>query len=146
VAAANHHQQAIKDVAGGGYCWGVLAGRQGNLYGSAGKVHGKWAGWVLWSANPLIQAHEAWCEGEGYTFFEKSALPIVAMGEFAVSRRFGLAVRVFGFNGAGTASPAAVLRPGPILKFHDATTDTCVLVTLHHNGVLATTTAHGSCP
>jgi uncharacterized membrane protein len=136
---------AIRDRGAGGYCSGELSASQGDLFAST-KVEGKWAGWVLWSANPAIKAHEAWCEGEDYTFFAKSREPIVVFGQFGESKRFGLAVKVFGVDGPGTESPAKVLtNPGPVLSYYDRSRDVCVGVSLDHNGELITTATRGRC-
>jgi hypothetical protein len=135
----------ITDHSGGGYCWGELSATQGDLSVQT-KVEGKWAGWVLWSANPEIKAHEAWCEGEDYTFFEKSREPIVVFGQFSESKRLGLAVKVFGADGAGTESPAKVLtNTGPVLNYYDRPRDVCVGVSLDHNADLITTATRGRC-
>jgi uncharacterized membrane protein len=138
-------QRAIRDRAGSGYCWGEFSASQGNLSDSK-KIEGKWAGWVLWSANPAIKAHEAWCEGEDHTFFEKSREPIVVFGQFPESKRLGLALKVFGADGPGTASPAKVLtNTGPALNYYDRPRDVCVGVSLDHNGELITTATRGRC-
>ncbi len=137
-------ERAIKDRAGGGYCWGELSASQGGLFDSK-KVEGKWQGWVLWSANPEIKAHEAWCEGEEYSFFARSREPIVVMGDFPEGRKFGLAVKVFGADGAGTASPTVIIHHGPVLNYHDGPRDACIAVSLDHNGDLITTHTHGRC-
>ena len=138
-------ENAIKDHAGGGYCWGELSAGQGAL-SDGGKVEGKWSGWVLWSANPEIKAHQAWCEGEQDTFLAKSPEPIVVMGDFPEGRKFGLAVKVFGSNGAGTASPTLIISGvGPLLNYHDGPRDVCVAVSLHRGGDLITTVTHGKC-
>jgi hypothetical protein len=138
-------EHAIRDHAGSGYCWGELSASQGSLFGTT-KVEGKWAGWVLWSANPAIKAHEAWCEGEDHTFFEKSREPIVVFGQFPESKRLGLALKVFGADGPGTESPAKVLtNTGPVLNYYDGARDVCVGVSLDHNGDLITTATRGRC-
>jgi hypothetical protein len=138
-------EHAIRDRGAGGYCSGELSASQGDLFAST-KVEGKWAGWVLWSANPAIKAHEAWCEGEDHTFFEKSREPIVVFGRFAESKRLGLALKVFGADGPGTESPAKVLtNTGPVLNYYDRTRDVCVGVSLDHNGDLITTATRGRC-
>ncbi|HTX46227.1 MAG TPA: hypothetical protein VMD48_08120 [Solirubrobacteraceae bacterium] len=137
-------ERAITDHAGGGYCWGELAATQGDLYART-KVQGKWQGWVLWSANPDIKAHEAWCEGEEYTFLSKSAQPIVVMGDFPEGRRFGLGLKVYGASGPGTASNDLIIHPGHILSYYDRSRDVCVGVSLDHNGDLITTATRGAC-
>ncbi len=102
---------------------------------------------MLCSANPEIKAHEAWCEGEEYSFFEKSPVPIVVMGEFfgADGRRLPLAVKVYGADGRGTASQTLILHvTGPVLNYYDQPRDVCVVVSLDHNGELITTVTHGA--
>jgi hypothetical protein len=138
-------EHAIKDHAGGGYCFGKLSATQGALE-DGGKIEGKWQGWVLWSANPEIKAREAWCEGEEETFFAKSPVPIVLMGDFPEGRKFGLGVKVWGANGPGTSSPTKIITDaGPVLNYNDRRRDVCVAVSLDHHHDLITTVTHGKC-
>ncbi len=135
----DHH--AIEDHGGGGYCWGELATHQGGLYATTDKIKAKWGGWVLWSATPVLKAHEAWCEGEQYSFLDKAPAPIIVMGLFKDVRPALFGIRVYGARGVGGAVP---VRPGHILNFHDADRDVCVSVSLDHNDLITSAT-HGRC-
>jgi hypothetical protein len=67
------------------------------------------------------------------------------MGDFPVARHFGLAVKVFGSHGAGTASPAVPIHRGPVFSYHDRPRNVCVAVSLDHNADLITTATRGAC-
>jgi hypothetical protein len=137
-------ERTIRYGQGGGYCWGELSASQGGLYADA-KIEGKWQGWVLWSANPLIKAREAFCEGEENSLLIGSHEPIVTFGEFSLDRLRLLGVRVFGVHGQGTETPVKNLNRGVILGYYDEARDVCITVSLDHNDDVITSALRGKC-
>jgi hypothetical protein len=104
-----------------GYCWGELAARQGTSFASS-PVKGKWAGWVLWSADARIRSGEAWCDGEDNTVFRKSPAPIIAYGFFDQFKP-GVAVFNLGRPGAfigplASNAPMTFFIPGHNVCVH----------------------------
>ena len=95
-----------------GYCWGDLAARQGTSFASS-HVQGKWAGWVLWSADARIRSGDAWCDGEDNTIFRKSPAPIIAYGFFD---QFKVGVSVFNLGRPGSFI-GPLLSNGPMTFF-----------------------------
>jgi hypothetical protein len=135
---------AITANPGGGYCWGELAARQGTLFASTGKVQGKWAGWVLWSADPRIKAHEAYCEGEADTMFSHSPFPIVAFGAFKTG--FGsYGVKAYNINGPNTASPILALTPTSPISISLPMYNVCIAISVSPAGILTVSTSPGGC-
>jgi len=135
---------AISEHAGNGYCWGELAARQGTLFASTGKVQGKWAGWVLWSADPRIKAHEAFCEGEADTLFSHSPFPIVAFGAFKSG--FGsFGVVAYNISGPNTASPVLILTPTSPISVSLPMYNVCIAISVSQGGILAVSTSPGGC-
>ena len=135
---------AITAQPGSGYCWGELAARQGTLFASSGKVQGKWAGWVLWSADPRIKAHEAYCEGEADTMLQHSPFPIVVFGYF----RPGIGsygVMAYNINGPNTASPILVLKPTSPISISLPMYNVCIAISVSQAGILNTSTSPGGC-
>jgi hypothetical protein len=135
---------AITTHPGSGYCWGELAARQGTLFATTGQLEGKWAGWVLWSADPRIKAHEAYCEGEPDTMFRHSPFPIITFGHYEGSDGVYKVV-AFNVSGPNTASPPMVLPQAGIyisLPMYNV----CIAIKVNQGtAVLSTTTSPGNC-
>ncbi len=134
--------KVLPDHESGDYCYGELAARQGVLVVTE-KVSGRWAGWVLWSGNPRIKAHEAWCEGEDETQFEKIPFPLVAFGYFT-SPHGSYGLRLYG---AGPGTPVTLrLKIDSEVKYSvPKPYDVCVVVKENRKGDISTTTSHGAC-
>ena len=138
---------ALSSSLANGYCWGVVAARQGDLVVDV-KVTGRPSGWILWSGSKgVVNSHEAWCQGEDVTIFEHLPLPIVVFGTFTRNTAAGRdGIRVYGFNGANTASPLIPIHVGGILQLELAAPyHLCVAVALSRSAVLSTGVFRGTC-
>ncbi len=130
----------------GGYCWGEMNARQGSTVASAGRIRGRWSGWILWSGDSRIKAHEAWCEGEDETFLSKAAAPIIAFGEFQPQNsRPDFGIEVFNLNHPAEGSNLYKLEPGGSLNISLTREHTCVRVAISLQGILSTTSSRGRC-
>ena len=135
---------AITAQPGSGYCWGELAARQGTLFATTGKLEGKWAGWVLWSADPRIKAHEAYCEGEADTMLQHSPFPIVVFG--AVKGGFSdFGVMAYNINGPNTVSPKLIPTPSSPISISLPMYNVCIAISVSRAGILNTSTSPGGC-
>ena len=124
-----------------GYCWGDLAARQGTSFASS-HVQGKWAGWVLWSADARIRAGEAWCDGEDNTVFRVSPAPIIAYGFFDRSNQ---GIEVFNLDRPGAFS--GLLTANAPMRFFIPGHNVCVHLsaTGKSGAIPAVTTTTGPC-
>jgi hypothetical protein len=133
-----------------GYCWGEMAARQGASFASSGIVQGKASGWVVYSGDPAIQAHQSFCEGEDALYFRKSAHTIVAFGIFerglfgANGLNFG--VGVFNLISTGQTLLDATFGPGKPLTIHPRDENVCVTLSMSPSSIVTITRTPGSCP
>ncbi|HEX4518358.1 MAG TPA: carboxypeptidase-like regulatory domain-containing protein [Gaiellaceae bacterium] len=141
----------VDTVTGGGdgaYCWGELVARQGTSLASTGIVKGKWAGWVLWSADPRIHAREAWCNGEADTLFRASPHPIVAFGFWQGHDEHGISSNgliAFNLSKPGDESPTFPLLANRPITIGIPSRGICLRITGGLSAVLNIATTRGSC-
>ena len=130
-----------------GYCWGEVAGRQGTIVATSGTVQGKFAGWVLWSGDPRIQAGQAWCDGD-VAFFAKSPHPIVVFGAIPHGpQNFyePTTLVVYNLTGPGSDSPPISLGSLAPVNINLPRYNTCVRVHLNPNLKLDVASSAGTC-
>ena len=136
---------AMSGETGNGYCWGELGARQGKSFATSGIVKGKWAGWVLYSSDPNIQARDAWCEGENETFFHLSRRPIVAFGFFGGRGLHTSGVVAYNILAPGEDSPLLVLTSATPINITLPGHRQCLHISGDRNANITISTVAGPC-